>query len=246
MGLLLLLVLLSTGSHAIAETVDSVAVAKQRHSHWRLTGRLHSKGMFMFGGHMGSENPTVDINFTYERKRWGLLFFKGQDLYDHTTFYNFSMLAFFKNIRISDRITLKPYLGTFLSQANSVADQGSDAAGIVILAWKLSPAVSLEGMSMFGNLVVQPSSSDWVNRLKLTYSRKHIEIVPSLWHNNQVLDKSSFWSAAMNIAYSRIAVSEHLLASVGLTGLAVLQSTDETLNPKNNGLMVTLSMQWFR
>jgi hypothetical protein len=234
----------STVAGTPAGTMDSLHVVKPAASHWRLTGRIHSQGIFMFGGRVGSGNPTFDINFTYERKTWGLMFFKGQDFIDHSTFYNFALIALYKNIKINDHLTITPYLGTFLEQANSIADKGSDAVAIITTTYKISHTLTLEEMSLFGNLIIEPQESDWVNRLRLTYASRHLDLIPSLWHNNNVLDHSSYWSAGLNIAYSRVAVAEHLYLSTGITGLVVLQTSDESANPKTNALMLSLSLQW--
>lgn len=234
----------TAGTPADTDTTDSSAGIKPPSAHWRLIGRLHSKGIFMFGGRVGSDNPTFDINFTYERKTWGLMFFKGQDFYDHSTFYNFALAALFKNIKINNRLTITPYLGTFLEQANSIADKGSDAVVIVTTTYRINPKLTLEEMSLFGNLIIEPEESDWVNRVRLMYAAKHLDLIPSLWHNNKVLDHSSYWSAGLNVAYSRIVVAEHLNLSAGITGLVVLQTSDESANPKRNALMLTLGLQW--
>jgi hypothetical protein len=212
-------------------------------SHWRLTARLHNRGVFNFGGRVGSDNPTFDVNFTYERKKWGLLFFKGLDFVDHSTFYNFSLVALYKNFRISKSVTFTPYAGTFLEQANGVADKGSDAVIQLVTSVKISPRLSFEEMSMFGNLVFEPEERDWVNRFRLTYTGKHLDVVTSLWHNNQVFDSSSYWSTGVNVAYSRIPLADHLFLTTGVTGLLVLKTSDEVANPQHNTIMFTIGLQ---
>lgn len=243
---LLLLMHFSIRAIALPFGEDSTQGKKEQAAHWRLTGRTHGKGIFMFGGRVGSENPTFDVNFTYERKNWGMMFFKGQDFYDHTTFYNFALVAVYKNFKVSDRLTVAPYLGTFLEQANSIADRGSDAVVIITTTYKISPKISLEEMTLFGNLIIEPEESDWVNRFRVSYSSRHLDVIPSVWHNNKVLDHSSYWSAGLNVAYSRILVADHVNMSAGITGLVVLQTSDESANPKRNALMLTIGMQWVR
>src|SRR5258708_6617939 len=101
-------------------------------------------------------------------------------------------------------------------------------------------------MSLFGNLIIEPTERDWVNRLRLTYSGKHLDVVSSVWHNNSVFDQSSYWSCGVNVAYARINLAEHLYLSVGVTGFAMLETSDETVNPKKNALMFTLGLQSLR
>ncbi len=224
---------------------DSTEVKKQTpRAHWRLTGRLHSQGIFTYGGRLGSDNPTFDVNFVYERKNWGLFVFKGLDLVDHYTFYNFSLISVFKNFKVSKRITITPYLGSFLEQAKDFADRGSDAVCIVTTSVRINQKLTAEHMALFGNLVLEPELRDWVNRFRLTYTHKHWDVVTSFWHNNQVFDHSSYATTGLNVAYSRMKVGEHLFLSTGITGLVTLQTSDEQLNPARDALMVTLGASW--
>jgi hypothetical protein len=223
--------------------IDSVNKPREQKAHWRLTGRIHSKAIFNFGGRVGSDNPTSDINFTYDRKQWGFLFFKGQDFYDHTTFYNFALVAVYKNFKLSPSITMTPMVGTFLEQANSVADKGSDMTFLLTTAFRLHPKLSIEHMSLFGNLVIEPDQRDWVNRVRLLYSGRHVDVIASAWHNNSIFDHSSYWSTGLSIAYSRVKLGGHAFGSVGISGLTMLYSSDEVLNPLNNVLMVTFGLQ---
>src|SRR5688572_11931609 len=119
---------------------DSVQTEKKiTQFHYRITPRIHSKGFFTYGGQVGTDNPSFDINFTFEYKQWGFLVYKGVDLVDHTTDYNFSLIALFRNFKLSDRITFTPYLGTVLEQSERFADSGSDAACILVTSLKLLP-----------------------------------------------------------------------------------------------------------
>ena len=83
---------------------DSVKAEKKiTQLHYRITPRIHTKGFFTYGGQVGTDNPSFDINFTFEYKQWGFLVYKGIDLVDHTTDYNFSLIALFRNFKLSDR-----------------------------------------------------------------------------------------------------------------------------------------------
>ena len=221
---------------------DSIKT-KIKSSHWRLTMRVHNKGIFSYGGRLASDNPAFDVNFTYERKKWGLLIFKGLDLKDHYTLYNFSLITLFKNFKLSPKVSFTPYIGTFLEQPTGLANHGSDIASILITSVKLNNRVSIEHMSLFGNLIVTPEERDWVNRFRLTCTGKHLDVVSSLWHNNQVFDHYSYWTAGLNVAYSRIKAADHLFLSAGITGLSTFYSSDEEETPTKNTLMITLAAQ---
>jgi hypothetical protein len=224
---------------------DSVETKKKvPNAHWRLTARLHSKGIFAYGGRVGSDNPTFDVNFVYERKKWGLFIFKGLDLYDHYTFYNFSLISVFKNFNVSKRVTITPYVGSFLEQAKGIADTGSDAVCIIITTLRLNQHMTLEHMGLFGNLILDPELRDWVNRFRFTYNGKHLDVVSTYWHNNQVFDSSNYSTAGLSVAYSRMKVSDHLFLSAGVTGLVTLQTSDEQVNRAKDAVMVTLAASW--
>lgn len=212
--------------------------------HLRITPRIHTKGLFTYGGQVGTDNPSFDINVTFEYKQWGFLMYKGVDLIDHTTDYNFSLITLFRNFKLSDRITFTPYVGTILEQSEHFADTGSDAVCILITSVKLLPGFTAEHMGMFGNLVFEPTHMDWVNRFRFTYSGKHLDVITSLWHNNQVFDESYYLTGGINIAYSRIRVAKHLLLSTGITGLSTFHTTeDDSAHPKD-ALQLTLAAQW--
>ncbi len=54
--------------------------------------------------------------------------------------------------------------------------------------------------------------------------------------NNLFMGKNR-WSGGLNV--SRVAVADHLYLSAAVTGLVVIQTSDETANPKKNALMFT-------
>lgn len=245
-GLLLILPLCTATAGPPDWNGDSAQTVKKIPTHWRLSTRLHNMGMFTYGGRVACVNPAADISFTLERPKWGLLFFKGMDLKDHNTFYNFALLTVFKNFRISRNITFTPYVGTFLEQSHSLADHGSDVACILITNFKLTPHVQLEHMSLFGNLVVDPTDRDWVNRFRLVIAHKHLDAIPTFWYNSPVFDHSSYLTAGLNLAWSRMKVADHLFLSTGITGLVVVHTSNEAVNPRKNGLMLTLGLQYAR
>jgi hypothetical protein len=107
------------------EEKDSVqAEKKMSQLHFRITPRIHTKGLFTYGGQVGTDNPSFESTFTFEYKQWGLLIYKGVDLVDHTTDYNFSLIALFRSFKLSGRITFTPYVGTILEQSEHFADTG--------------------------------------------------------------------------------------------------------------------------
>jgi hypothetical protein len=242
------LLLLLIGEISFAQTASDSLVKKSpaKKSVIKSTVRIHSKGMFNFGGRICTDNPAVDINFIYDRKQWGLLAFKAFDLVDHTSPNNFSLIVLYKNFKLGKRLTFTPNIGTILEQTHSFADHGSDAVIIAITAFKLSPHLTIDHTALFGNLLFEPDFQDWVNRIRLLYSQKHVDVTATLWHNNQVLDEAEYASCALTIAYSRIKLSNHLNASLSVTDLGMITSSDEESVPKGNKIMFTAAIQFVR
>src|SRR5688572_32581012 len=86
----------------LREQSDSTAKEKsvQSNTQIKVTTRLHTRGMFLYGGRISTENPAFDFNFTLNRPKWGFFFYKACDLKDHTSPNNFLLLAFYKNFNV--------------------------------------------------------------------------------------------------------------------------------------------------
>ncbi len=226
-------------AHAKPEQ-DSLKVKKSP-GHWRLTARIHSQALFNFGGRIATTNPAVDINFIYEKNNWGLFIFKGMDLYDRKTQYNFALISVYRNFKISKKITFTPYVGSFLEQENTFANKGSDLAAILITTARLNKYWSIEQMSLFANLIVEPAERDWVNRFRLTYAGKHWDVISSCWWNNRVFDSSNYNTAGLQVAYSRIKVADHFFLSAGVTGLWMIETSHPEINEKRSSVLFTVA-----
>lgn len=244
----LVLIFLSLASVSWSESMpgDSLTNVQQatRGVHIRSTARLHTKGMFTYGGRVCSDNPAFDVNFTYDRKKWGFLFYKAFDLKDHTTANNFTLAVVNKNFKLTKSLTFTPSIGVLLEQPHRFVDHGSDLVFIATTAFKIRPTLTLEHTAMFANLVIEPEIRDYVNRLRVLYSAKHLDVTYMLWHNNNMFDSNTHLSTGLTIAYSRIPVADHFYMSVGLTELSMLQSSDERSIPEANQLLLSLSIQF--
>ncbi len=218
-------------------------VKKERHSKSTLNVRLHNKGQFMFSGRIISPNPAIDFFYQYDRKQWGAVFFKAFDLYDHTTSNNFALAMVRKNFHVGRRLTITPQAGFIFEQSHSLADKGTDLAAFVINNYKVSNNFSVEYTLVFFNLALVPEERDWVNRLRLLYSKNHWDVTLSCWHNNKVMDydNSVYFSSGASVFYSRMKVSDHLLLSAGVSALVMAYTTTPSEYPKNNGVFFTVA-----
>lgn len=220
---------------------DSVKKIKfERRSNAKLAVRLHSMGQFAYGGRIVSDNPVIDFNFTYDRKKWGFQFFKALDLRDLNTEINFSFAVVNKTFHLGKRVTISPSAGFLLEQSKSLADHGSDVVLIVTSTYKVTKEFTLDYSTLFGNLVLEPEAKDWINRVRLIYSRKHLDLTTMVWHNNKVFDSSEYVTCAASAFYSRMKLSKILTMSAGVTGLVMPYSSDTDVSPKKNGVIFTL------
>ena len=207
----------------------------------KLTVRLHSAGMFVYSGRIVTRNPVADVNFNYERKRWGYTLFKAQDLRDGSSDINFMLSGFYSNIKITKKLTVTPYLAFRFEQAMSVADKGSDAIFVFTTAYHIHDRWMIDHSSLFTNILLERKDFDWVNRIRLLYSYRHLDVGFMAYNNNNVFDQSNYVSGGINTAYSRIKISTHLMLSVGITGIAMMETSDETEFPKQNRVFFTLA-----
>ena len=100
--------------------------------------------------------------------------------------------------------------------------------------------LELEGRLILGEEGELPLR-DWVNRLRLLFSHKHIDLVAACWYNNQVFDSSNYVTASASASYSHIKLLEHVSMNLGVTGLLVAHSSDTQACPAKNGVYVTLA-----
>jgi hypothetical protein len=210
----------------------------------KLTTRVHSLGVFSYGGMIANENPSFDVNITYERKQWGSFLFKAVDLYDVHSHYNFTLALAYCRIRPSQNISITPYAGFIAEQRKSIVDHDSDGMIILVTAFKLDEKFTLEHCGRFSNTFFKTEWFDWLNRLRLLYSKEHIDVVISAWHNNKLFDHSTHTSFGFTAGYGRIKISEKILLSTGITGIMMTENSDEKDLAAMNGLALTIAATW--
>ena len=241
----LILVTLLCQAEGNSPQSDSVGAVKSKPtSHIKSLARLHTKGMFTYGGRISSDNPAFDINLTYERKNWGLLIYKAIDLQDHTTANNFGLAVINKNFKLGKRFTFTPNIGVLFEQAYSVADRGTDVAVITLTSYKINSNLSMDHTALFGNLIIDPEFRDWVNRFRFLYTTKHVDMTYMLWHNNHIFDEFEYVSTGLTIAYNRIRLSDQFFLGTSVTGISMLESSDQQSNPKISRLVFTINCQF--
>jgi len=227
---------------ALSSPGDSVNVVTKPASPWKITTRLHSRGFFSYGGRLVADNPVVDLYISYSRKTWGLQFFKAADLSDHHTPINFAFALINRPFHIGRRLTITPSAGMLLEQYEGLADHGSDATILITTSYRISKTLMIEHSSLAGNLVLTPELCDWVNRLRLMYSRGHLDITLFGWHNNAVFDRSAYVTTGASVFVSRLSLMEAVSMQAGITGLYMATASDEQTMKNANGVFVTLGL----
>jgi hypothetical protein len=239
--ILFALLFMTSLSYGMQDTTLTPVVPKR--SSIKFTTRMHSMGLFSYGGRIASTNPAFDVNFIYQRKHWGYFFFKATDLYDHKSDNNFMLTTVFTNIKVNNVFTITPHVGFLIEQRHSFADRGSDVGMIVITTAKLSDHLKIDHTAIMSNLLLEPQYCDWTNRVRVMYQHKHLDVTYFSWHNNNVLDDCGHISTGLNISCARIAIGKMAFLSAGITGLVMLRETDMEEGATRNGLVFSIACE---
>ena len=241
-SIMLILLLGGTAAAGASDSTDTSGTVAAKKAIVKATARLHSMGLFSYGGRLVSHNHVMDVHVVYNRKTWGFQFFKAVDLHDRRTPINFAMAAFNRPFHLGDRLTLTPHVGILLEQTSSLADYGSDVAGFLTASYRLRPNFTVEYTGIFANLVIAPGHRDWINRLRLLYTDGHLDVTLFGWHNNQVFDAQTYGAVGISVFMSRLPLSGPFSLQTGLTGLYMASASEERLREGASGLFLTLGV----
>jgi hypothetical protein len=241
-SIVVLMTLHSTDAVAGDSINDSSQTSvKHKKANLRFTGRVHSLGLFGFGGLIANENPAVDLTAYYERKKWGVLLLKAVDLYDIHSPYDFTLGLFYTTLKISPRLTIIPYTGFALEQTHKFAGHGSDALSIITTTYRFDKSFAIEYTTRLSNVMVETEMFDWLNRIRFSWSKDPIDLMLTGWHNNRVFDQDEYTTIGLNAAYSRIKVSDHVTISTGVTALVMADAKNIEASERRNGLLLTIA-----
>ncbi|MBS1543943.1 MAG: hypothetical protein JST14_09940 [Bacteroidetes bacterium] len=237
----LILALTSTLSIAGGKPDSAKAIPSPPGYHLKLVARMHSMGMFTYGGFVASDYAATDINITYDRRSWGVMFFKAADIYDHQSLNNFSLVLLYHTFHLGKRLSFTPYAGFSAEQCHQIADKGSDATMVFTTSWKPTQRLTLDHSAMVSNLALERNHMDWTNRFRVVYAGRHVDAGIMLWHNNRVFDPVNYMSTGFNLGWSRIPVAPRVMLSTGITALWTVQSSDEVHIPTRHGMMFSIA-----
>jgi hypothetical protein len=213
-------------------------------THWHFTPRIQSLGFFVYSGKIGCENPTFDFNVNLEKNNWGYFFFKSIDMENIHSQNNFALTMVYRKLTIGQRLTVTPYLGFLIDQTHNIVGANSDVSLVLTTSYKLNEHWRLDNSAIFPPLMIEPSSKDWTNRFRIIYRHEHVELTILSWHNNKIFDGTTYISEGFSAYYNKIKISEHAYLNTGITGLWMLDTSDEESNPKRNGVLLTLSVEF--
>jgi hypothetical protein len=220
---------------------DTIHLQKRAARSYRVTARIHSVGVFGYGGMIANENPSFDLNFTYAGKHWGGFFLKAIDLYDLHSGYNFSLAMVNKPFHLSRQFSFTPYAGFVIEQTEKICGADSDGMVFLITSFKSNGGITIEHCARFSNTFFETEFFDWLNRLRILYSYRHVDMSATAWHNNNVFDHNKHTSFGFSVAYSRIKVSDHVTLSSSLTAIKMTANTNAEELAQASGLSLSIA-----
>jgi hypothetical protein len=228
---------------ALAETHprDSAAV-KQSNPILRITSRVHSTSFFYFGGKIAEYNPGFDLNLNVETRNFGYTFFKAVDLTDIHSSFNFALAGIYKNFNFKNKFKFTPQVILLLEQPYKVVDEGSDFGVTFTSSCKLNSYLTIEETVIFFNLVFETGYMDIINRMRILYSKKHIDLIVMGWNNNGLMDHENHSTAALSVGYNRVKLSNRLMLGSSVMASDTVYSSDQSHVPKRKGIIFTLSL----
>jgi hypothetical protein len=208
-----------------------------------LAVRVHSVGLFAYMGKVVNHNPAADILFNYtSRTKWGFSIFKVADLADIHSHNNFAFALVNKTFALGSMMTLAPNIGVGLEQQNKFVDQGSDVLFMLTTTLRLNKNLSLDHTALFNNLIFERAFSDWTNRIRLMYSRGHLDRTTTLWHNNRLMDDVDYFSTGASVFYNRIRLSQKVWLGGGATAMFMVASSNPERFHYKTGFQFTTSL----
>ena len=107
--------------------------------------------------------------------------------------------------------------------------------------YKLTKELTIEETFILFNIVFETSYLDIINRIRLMYAKKHLDIFLMAWNNNSWVDAEKHYTGALSIAYNRVKISEHLQIGAGVMAAGTYLSSDRTEVPERKGIVFTLT-----
>jgi len=164
-----------------------------------LTAKLHSTGHSIYSGQYLNHHPNAEINLSYKYNRFGASITKSVDVADLHSSVNFTTIGVSKSFKLSESLTVMPYVGLFLRQSHAFADDASDAWVCVIVKYRLTSFFTLENTVLVGNLIRHHTKASLANRLNATLSIGKLKVDVYGWYCHSRNSKSHFASTSLAV-----------------------------------------------
>jgi hypothetical protein len=239
---LVLLFYLNAAIAATAYNIRDTTSAKRSLRLLKFTGRAHSAGYFYYGGKLAERNPSFDITMNLETATVGYTFLKAVDLADIHSSFNFALAGIHKHIAIGKKLKITPQFVVLIEQPTKIVDEGSDVGATFTLTYKPSRSITIEETLILFNLVFETTHLDCINRGRVTWSQKHLDVMLTGWHNNSFLDREAHATSTLSIAYNRIKFGERITVGTAVMGSSTFFSTDSNKVPERHAIVFSLTV----
>lgn len=164
-----------------------------------LTVKVHSTGHSLYGGQYLNHHPNTEVGVSYRNQTMGGFITKNTDLADLHSSINYTTMGVFKSFRLGRSLTIMPYVGWFLRQSYSFADNPSDGWTCLVVRYKVSNFLTVENTALVGNLIRHHSNASLSNRMNATMSIGKMKVDVYGWYCRSINSSSDFISTSIAV-----------------------------------------------
>lgn len=198
--------------------------ADQQPYSFSLTAKVHSAGHSIYSGQYINHHPNTEINLSYKRKRFGASITKSIDVADLHTSVNFTTVGLSASFKVSESLTVTPYVGVFLRQSRSFADDASDAWTCVVVRYRLTTFLTIENTFLVSNLIRHHSKASLANRLNAAISIGKLKVDAYVWYCHAKNSKTHFVSTSVAVTSPDWVISPSISARLQVAMLQQIAS----------------------
>ena len=213
--------------------------ADQQPYSFSLTAKLHSTGHSIYSGQYLNHHPNAEINLSYKYRRFGASITKSTDVADLHSSVNFTTIGLSESFKLSESLTVMPYVGLFLRQSHSFADDASDAWACVVVRYRLTSFFTIENTGLVSNLIRHHSKVSLANRFNATVAIGKIKFDAYAWYCHSRNSKSHFVSTSLAITSPDWVISPSISARLQVAMLQQIAS-EKPEGSMRRGALVSL------
>ena len=202
-----------------------------------LTVKLHSTGHSIYGGQYLNHHPNTEISVSYRYKTIGGFITKNADVADLHSSINYTTMGVFKSFRLGKSLTVMPYLGWFLRQSHSFADNASDGWSCVVVRYQLTDFLTVENTSLVSNLILRHTKASLANRLNATVIIGKFKIDAYGWYCLSINSQSHFDSTSVAVTSPDWVISPSVSARLQVAMLQYITSEKPEATLRRGGLV---------